>query len=251
MVAEGNRIHYLEGGRGKTIVLLPSLWLTSRSYRPFGEGLEEKYHIVIPDLGRGKSSEVVISSLEEYASLLNKFLAERGINNFYLVGISFGGFIAGEFYKRYSQNLRGLILVSTTLVPVRANLLIFLGGFLRLWFRRLFGRATFAGGGLGILLSWLVDGFLSFLKHPGQFFRDAAIAIRNLDEEIKELSVPNLFLFASEDEFFYSPEVKEEVLQKTKKIRNLNLEIIKGSHTWFFLRPGDLLERVERFIDEN
>jgi len=49
------KIHYLEGGKGDTVILLPSLWLTSRLYKIFAEQLSQDYQVLIPDFYKGKS----------------------------------------------------------------------------------------------------------------------------------------------------------------------------------------------------
>lgn len=234
------RIHYLEGGAGECIVLLPSLWVTSGSYRAFGEKLENKFRVIIPDLGNtGKSSgKRLISSLDDYTFLVDEFLKGIRVKKFFLVGVSFSGMIAAKYSVKFPQKMKGLFLASTTLVPVKMS---FLEGVIRYNFFLL--ENLFYKGGLRLDWLWLSDALIDFIKHPRQFLKDGSMGIENLKSEIGRLEVPSLLLLARHDIY-----VPSKYYVKMRKIKSLKIEVVSGPHAWFFLKPEEFIERLENFI---
>ncbi len=76
--------------------------------------LSRYFKIIIPDLpAHGKSEGTPLETAEEYALWLNDFSKTLSLDSFYLMGHSFGGAIAQEFSRHYSEKLRGLILIGT------------------------------------------------------------------------------------------------------------------------------------------
>lgn len=231
-------IHYLDGGEGETVVLLSSLAITSRSYRQFGEKLASKYRVVIPDLGEGRSSgRKLLTSLNDYVSLLKGFLEAIRIDKFHLIGFSFGGLIALGYYKKHPLKIKSLFLTSTTLVPIKGRLLF--KGYPCLLFKNLFSK-----NGFKVNLLWFSDGLVSFIRHPRQFLNNLFIGFKNLEERPTALEVPNILVIGDKDEFIPIKSIKE-----MGAIKGVNLEIIKAGHGWFFLKPEYLIERVERFFE--
>jgi len=222
------------------VIFLPTFALTSKSYQQFGEKLSKTYRVFIPNLGRGKSSGKLLNSLSEYASLLNNFVTKIKINKFYLIGISFGGLIAVEYYQKFPSKIKGLFLTSTILVPIR-SIFGLLTAYLRLFFHNLFIK-----NGFKINLTWLEDGLNFFISHPGQFLMDCFIAFRNFEEGVKELKIPNILIVGDKDEFIHGRTIEE-----MKEIKGLNLKIIKANHGWLFLRPEEFLSEVENFLAKN
>jgi len=236
----GFNIHYLESGKGSVVVLLSSLGITSKSYRQFGERLAKKHKVIIPDLGKGKSSgEKLITSLDDYVSLLNNFLKKLKINKFYLLGFSLGGLIASEYCKKYPLKIKALFLTSTTLVPIKGKLL--LKSYPCLLSKNLFSRE-----GRKVNLLWLSDGFTSFFNQPRQVLENFHLGFKNLSDELANLKVPNLLILADKDEFIPFRKIIE-----MKNLKGINLEVVKGGHDWFFLEPEKFLATVKKFLREN
>ena len=74
-ISDQEKIHYLEFGSGESLILLPSLCLTSFSYASFGEKLGNNFHVLIPDLYRGHSIYTQNAyQLEDYVEKLNQFM---------------------------------------------------------------------------------------------------------------------------------------------------------------------------------
>lgn len=239
------KIHYLEGGEGKPIIILPSFWITSRTYQYFGEELSKNYRVFIPDLGRGKSAgRKLLTSLTDYVSLLNSFIDKMKIDKFCLIGISFGGMIATEYYKKYPQKIESLFLTSTITTPTGGSFFWGAKAYLQMFYNNLFFENGFKTD-----LLWLFDGIFNFfIKQPRQFLKDIPIAIKNFNQEegIKELKIPHLLVLAKKDEF-----ISLGAIKKMQENKGLNTEIIEGTHPWFLLRPKEFLAKVETFLKEN
>ncbi len=243
------KIHYLEAGRGESIVLLPSLWVTSKSYRSFGEKLKDKFRIIIPDLGNtGRSSgKRLISSLNDYASLLDEFLGVIGVEKSFLVGVSFSGMIAVQYATKFPDKVKGLFLASTTLIPLKIKMALLRGlvlGYILLFLDNLRYR-----GGLGVDFLWFGDGLIDLIRHPRQFIQNALIAKETLKNKVSGLMVPTLLLLPAYEPFLPQKSYKD-MEGEIKQISNLRIESVSGSHGWFFLRPGEFVGMIEKFIEE-
>jgi pimeloyl-ACP methyl ester carboxylesterase len=235
---EGNRVHYLETGKGKPLIMLPSFGLTSRIYSPLGKSLNKEYHVFIPDLCRGKSDYVKnASSFEEYADMLNEFVCKLGIKNFFLIGFSFSGVIAFEYSKKYPFKLNRLMLVSITILPFRRGLFSLFMSFVKIIFHTLLslnGKSIFF---------WLMDGIINFFRHPRQFFLDCLMSRRIYKKKVKEMKVSTKLLFAKKDEFLSYSLAKE--MSQTK---NLSIELIEEGHAWFFFDKKKLVDKINKFF---
>lgn len=242
---ERSKIHYLEGGEGKPVIILPSFWVTSWIYKQFGEELSKKYHVFIPDFGRGRSTGgQPIASLFDYVSHLNRFIDEVNIKEFCLVGISFGGMIAVEYYKKYPEKIRSLFLTSTITVPIKGNLLWGAKAYFRMFYHNLFFK-----NGARLDLLWIFDGIYNFfLKHPKQFLKDVGIIIEGFGqiESLREIKIPHILILTNKDEF-----ISLETTIMMRENKKLNTEEINATHPWFLLRPKEFLAKVETFLKEN
>ncbi|MDP3093273.1 MAG: alpha/beta hydrolase [bacterium] len=243
------KIHYLESGKGECIILLPSLWVTSKSYRSFGEKLKDKFRVIIPDLGNtGRSSgKRLISSFDDYATLLDEFLGVIGVEKSFLVGVSFSGMIAVKYATKFPDKVKGLFLASTALIPVKIKMALLRG--LLLGYTLLFLDNLRYRGGLKVNFLWFGDGLIDLIKHPRQFIQDALIAKKTLKNKISELMVPALLLLPAYEPFIPQKSYKD-IEGEIKQINNLRIENISGSHGWFFLRPGEFVGMIEKFIEE-
>lgn len=119
-----DRIRYWEGGAdGKPIVLLhgfgaDALW----QWHPQIRALAETHRIIAPDLiWFGEStSEAREHSLEHQAKAVLALLDEEQVDDFHLIGVSYGGMVAHEIAGRAPNRVDRVVLVAS---PARAFLL--------------------------------------------------------------------------------------------------------------------------------
>lgn len=108
------RIAYRMQGAGPPLVLLHGALSDSRAWRNQLEALSDDYTVVAWDApGCGRSSDPPETfSLSDYADALAGLIGILGLERPHLLGLSFGGGLALEFYRRYPDVPRSLVLAS-------------------------------------------------------------------------------------------------------------------------------------------
>jgi pimeloyl-ACP methyl ester carboxylesterase len=111
----GHRIAYRIVGDGPPLVLLHGFLLDSRMWRTQLAGLADSFTIVAWDApGAGASSDPPDPfTYADWADALARFLDATGIERAPLVGLSWGGTLALEFYRRYPARVPALVLSDT------------------------------------------------------------------------------------------------------------------------------------------
>lgn len=109
------RIHYERGGTGPLLVLLHGIGSNARSWQHQLQGLADEYDVVAWDMrGYGTSSDPVVQyTMADVASDLAGLLDHLGFEKGHIGGLSMGGVVAQEFYRRYPGRVRSLILADT------------------------------------------------------------------------------------------------------------------------------------------
>lgn len=112
--AGGFQIGFESKGSGTPLVLLHGALSDSRMWRRQLDGLSDAFTVIAWDApGCGRSSDPPESfRLPDYADCLAAFIDEIGIKRPHLLGLSFGGGLALEFYGRYQEIPRTLVLAS-------------------------------------------------------------------------------------------------------------------------------------------
>ena len=234
-------IHYLIGGKGRTLLLIPSLWITSKSYKEMGDKLSKYFTVVIPDIYKGKSKfSKPATDLADYINGLDDFVNKLKIKNFYLLGISFAGVIATIYASSFPVKINKLLLISSsaTLIDANYKTIRLITGYFKLALNNLFSIK-----GLRTNTLWFVDSAQYLLRHPRQYFIEALLAIRNYANPTKEIKVPSKLIFAKKDEF-----LPIKVLDANLKIKNLEIELIDKTHAWIFLEQEEAVKRIRDFF---
>lgn len=112
---DGHSIAYREAGEGAPLVLLHGFLCDSRCWRRQLAGLSDRFRVVAWDApGAGSSSDPTDTfTTESYARCLAGFLGRIGIESTHVLGLSWGGILAQEFYRLYPERLRSLVLADT------------------------------------------------------------------------------------------------------------------------------------------
>lgn len=108
----GLRVGYERAGEGPPLVLLHGFVGDSREWRGVTLGLSDEFSVVAWDApGAGRSSDPLDSfRMPEYADCLVGFLAALGIERAHVAGLSFGGALALELYRRHPAVPTALVL---------------------------------------------------------------------------------------------------------------------------------------------
>lgn len=119
-LANGLHISYLEGGKGKKLVLLHGFGADKDNFARVSRYLTPHYHVIVPDLiGFGESSkpdEGVYSPVAQ-AKNLKAFFEALQIKEFHLGGSSMGGQISMTYADLYPAEVLSLWLIDTAGIP--------------------------------------------------------------------------------------------------------------------------------------
>jgi pimeloyl-ACP methyl ester carboxylesterase len=112
---EGLRIAYERVGSGPPLVLLHGALSDSRSWRPQLEELAEDFTVIAWDApGAGRSSDPTEPfGMADWADLLARFLETQAVGPASVLGLSFGGTLALELYRRHPKSAAALILADS------------------------------------------------------------------------------------------------------------------------------------------
>jgi len=111
----GTKISFVDSGNGTPLLLVHSFPLDHSMWDGQIEALSARYRVIAPDLrGFGQSgvSEGVVT-MDQFAGDLADLLVFLGIDKVVLCGLSMGGYIALEFWRKYANRLRALIFCDT------------------------------------------------------------------------------------------------------------------------------------------
>jgi pimeloyl-ACP methyl ester carboxylesterase len=108
----GYRIAHRRAGEGPPLVLLHGAVGDSREWRRQLEGLSQEFEVVAWDApGCGRSSDPPEGfRLPDYADCLAGFIEALGLGRPHVAGLSFGGVLALELYRRHPAVPRTLVL---------------------------------------------------------------------------------------------------------------------------------------------
>jgi pimeloyl-ACP methyl ester carboxylesterase len=110
----GLQIAFERKGKGPPLILLHGGLSDSRFWRRQLDGLSDDFTVVAWDApGCGRSSDPPENfRLSDYADCLAAFIDKIGLERPHVLGLSFGGGLALEFYRRYPDTPKTLVLAS-------------------------------------------------------------------------------------------------------------------------------------------
>ena len=111
----GLPISYRRMGKGPALILLHGFTQDSRVWRPQLEKLSEKFTVIAWDApGAGQSPDPPDSFvISDWADCLERFLDSLRVEQAHILGLSWGGLLAQEFYQLHPHRVLSLILADT------------------------------------------------------------------------------------------------------------------------------------------
>jgi pimeloyl-ACP methyl ester carboxylesterase len=111
----GLSVAYERTGDGPALVLLHGFTHDSRVWRPQLEGLSGDFTMIAWDApGAGQSADPAETfGIGEWADCLAGLLDAAEIHRAHVVGLSWGGLLAQEFYRRHAARVQSLVLADT------------------------------------------------------------------------------------------------------------------------------------------
>lgn len=225
IIVDGIETNYKIVGAGPAILILHGWGSKSDRWMQVAQLLaQQNFCVVIPDLpGFGKSDTPSISwSTEDYCNFVEQFVQKTGLQNFYLLGHSFGGGIATIYAAKFPSRVKKLVLFASAV------------------FRRKTARKT--------ILRIIASVFKPFSFFPPYgFFRKAfykfivrksdypytsgimretykKVIDNNLSQYLSSIQTPTLVIWGDKDDVI--PVADAYLIQQ--KIKNSQLVIIPG-----------------------
>ena len=115
----GIKTNYLFFGKGQPFIILHGWNSGSDRWLVEAKKIAEKgFLVIVPDLpGFGESDKLQYPwRVNDYLKWFEDFLAELKIDNFYLLGYSFGGAVAAKVAIKYPQRVQKLFLVAAAVI---------------------------------------------------------------------------------------------------------------------------------------
>lgn len=102
-------------GAGPPVVLLHPFPGNRDFWRPVAAALESRYRLIVADLRGHGDSEAGDgpATMEKHARDLERILDETGLGKATFVGVSIGGYILFEFWRRFRNRVSALVLCDT------------------------------------------------------------------------------------------------------------------------------------------
>ena len=112
----GVELAYDEEGRGAAFVLLHGFPFDRSMWREQTEVLSANFRVIAPDLrglGETPSGGVTAATMDEMAEDVAALLDSLHVGRAVLGGLSMGGYVAFEFFRRFPHRVRALVLADT------------------------------------------------------------------------------------------------------------------------------------------
>ncbi|HJT01667.1 MAG TPA: alpha/beta hydrolase [Terriglobales bacterium] len=251
-------IAYEVVGKGAPIVLLHPFPAHHEFWTPVAELLATRYRVLLPDLRGHGDSDVGDgpATMDKHAADLVRVCDEAGIGRAVFAGVSIGGYILFEFWRRHRQRVRALVLSDTRpqadTEEGRANRLKAAEDVLQR------GPEPFIDSMLPKLLGASTHQSRPDLAQAAKRMmmkmspEDIAQVQRGMAERpnsmetLKTINVPTLLLVGSEDTL--TPVVDAELMRQN--IRGSQLRVIpRGGHYAAFEQSDVTLPLLRQFLD--
>jgi len=251
-------IVYWTLGSGPPVVLLHPFPANHEFWLPVAEALSTRYRIILPDLRGHGESEIGEgpATMEKHAADLAGVLDDANIGRAPLVGVSIGGYLLFEFWRKHRGRVAALGLCNTK-APAdgpeargarlqAANDVLDRGTepFLESMIPKLFGKTTRE------TRPDLVDGALRMMRKMSP--EDIAQVQRGMAarpdsvETLKTINVPTLLITGDED---ILTGVNEAELMR-QHISSSQLRIVpKAGHYAAWEQPQDAAKLLRHFLD--
>jgi pimeloyl-ACP methyl ester carboxylesterase len=115
IVIDGVRLHYRDEGSGPPVVLLHANYASLFMWEPWAAALKDRYRVIRVDLpahGLTGPDPTGDYTLQRIQSLFERFVDERGLQRFTVIGTSIGGTVAMRYAADHPERIERLGLIS-------------------------------------------------------------------------------------------------------------------------------------------
>lgn len=114
VTVNGVKWHYIEGGKGPTLVILHGIAAEADHWLGVAGPLRRQFRVLVPDLpgfGASQKPKGLDFHIEQQARRLGAWLDQLGIEECILAGNSMGAWVAANFAANHPQRVRALWLM--------------------------------------------------------------------------------------------------------------------------------------------
>jgi len=220
VVVDGQRVCCLESGSGPELLLLASMLVRARTYRPLTKRLTAHFRVLAVELpGCGRASRLERPwSFEQYADFSARLVEVLGLTRPVVLGHSNSGAVALLLAARHPERVGALVLADT--VGARRQ---------RALWRVVLARSLDGVLELGLTVraSWHL--LSNVVRHPCSFLHQVREGARaGLLEEAARVRAPVLLAWGRHDHTM-PPECAERLCERLPWVR---LQWGRGSHDW-------------------
>ena len=251
-------ISYEVLGSGPPVVLLHPFPANHELWKPAAQALISHYRVILPDLrGHGDSGIGAGPALmQKHAADIYRVLDHEEIGRAAFVGVSIGGYVLFEFWRKYRARVEALVLCNTKAQSdtpeARAGRLqaaadVIERGtepFFESMLPKLLGKTTQS------TRPDLVDGAVRMMRKMSP--EDVAMVQRGMAERrdsvemLNTINVPTLIVTGDEDIFTGAAEA--ELMRQN--VPNSQMKVIaKAGHYSPWEQPGEVGKLVRQFLD--
>jgi 3-oxoadipate enol-lactonase len=245
-------------GSGPPLVLLHPFPANHELWKPAGQALVSRYRVILPDLrGHGDSGiGAGPAVMQKHAADIARVLDHEEIGRAPFVGVSIGGYVLFEFWRKYRARVEALVLCNTKAPAdtreARAGRLqaaadVMERGtepFFESMLPKLLGKTTYG------TRPDLVDGALRMMRKMSP--EDVAMVQRGMAERpdsvetLKTINVPTLIVTGDED--ILTGMAEAELMRQN--VQNSQMKVIaKAGHYSPWEQPEEAGKLVRQFLD--
>ena len=254
------QIFYRMLGDGPPVVLLHPFPANHELWLPVAEALAPRYRLILPDLRGHGDSEVGDgpAAMEKHAADIARVMDDADAGRAPMIGVSIGGYVLFEFWRRYRGRVAALGLINTKAGPdssearagrlQAANEVLESGteAFFQSMIPRLLGNTTRE------TRPDLVDGALRMMRKMSP--EDVALVQRGMAERpdsiptLKTINVPTMIVTGDED--ILTGVSEAEVMHR--HISGSQLRVVsKAGHYSPWEQPEEITKLLRQFLDSS
>jgi len=250
-------LHFIESGKGETLVLLHGFCETSDIWTDIQNQLSNEYHVISIDLpGFGESPLPRSSfSLADIAQNIKSFLDGKDLEKYVMIGHSLGGYIALAFANQFRENLNGLGLFHSSIFidtqekkDSRTKLMDFISKHGVAMFIKTFVPSLFYEKNIPALKPLVESLRNKAAQTQASSVIEYARAMRDREssvEMIKNINIPVMFIIGEEDG---SVPLEKSLEQAILPANSHILRLPETSHMGMYEKPIETFKFINRFL---
>lgn len=222
-------------GEGPAILFLHGWGQNKEMMFPLANKLKNKYKCIFIDMpGFGNSDFNNEKDLDEYCKTINDFLLlNLHIRPRYIVGHSFGGKVAVNYYLKYGK-VKGLVFIASPILKPKRSIKFYF----KLYLYKLM-KILHIKNNMGS------EDYKNTNKHMKKFF--ISVVNTHYNKKLKKIKTPILMIYSKDDEKVdYCRAVKLH-----RKVENSRLRVINGDHFAYLNNENIVSMEINNFIKEN